>query len=144
MNHSGQLYAILTGKWQPDDDDLHALILNSPSEDGRRMFSWLRKDHRCAMTYDDVRPQPSVGTWCVVGTKLILCDPNERIEYSVEHNCKRDQNHPYGTRRHFSTVYPNKEHPDGMAAAKVAAAHSQQALTRAPGGHCRVTLTVVG
>lgn len=86
MSHSEQLYAILKGNWQPDDDDLHALMLNGPNDDGKRLFSWLRTDHKCPMTYEDVRPQPSMGTWCVVDTTLVLCNPNERIEYTVEHN----------------------------------------------------------
>ena len=90
MSHAEQLYPILQGKWQPDDDGLHALMLNGPSDDGKRLFSWLRTDHGRPGTYKDVRPQPSMGTWCVVETKLVLCDLNERIEYTVavEHNSK--------------------------------------------------------
>ena len=90
MSHSEQLYAILKGKWLPDDDALHALMLNGPNDEGKRLFSWLRTDHSRPGTYKDLRPQPSMGTWCVVDTKLVLGDPNERIEYTVavEHSSK--------------------------------------------------------
>ena len=115
-----QLYATLNGKWKPDGDIRHKLIL-----DGDCRFAWvggviLGPD--TPIKYEDDRPKPSSGEWSVECTKLVLRGPgeNERTEYTVEHNSDGTEltlTYPNGRSQRFSrTGDTAKEHPARSAA----------------------------
>ena len=116
---NSKLYAILNGKWQPDDDGRHALILNG---DGH--FTWVRKvtlgpDN--PIKYEDDRPQPSVGKWSVEGSKLVLRgsrmdgDRVERIAHTIEYKAAGTEitlTSPDGMSRRFTRAGDTStEHP---------------------------------
>ena len=116
---NSKLHAILNGKWQPDDDNLHALIL-----DGDGHFTWGRRvtvGPDTPIKYEDGRPQPSVGEWSVEGSKLVLRgsrmhgNPVERIEYTVEYKAARTEltlTSPDGMSRRFTRAGDTPtEHP---------------------------------
>ena len=86
-----QLYATLNRKWQPDDDDRHALIL-----DGDDHFVWVGEattDPDTPIDYNPGRPEPSIGEWSVEDTKLVLRSrlTGDRVEYAVELNDAGDE-----------------------------------------------------
>ena len=114
-----QLYAILNGRWQPDDDDRYVLQLDGPCKpDGKCKFAWIHTAH----SHPHGRPQPSIGEWSVEGTKLVLRSGlNEnRVEHTVKHNADGTEltlTQPSGRSQRFTRTgdTPN-DHPARKAA----------------------------
>ena len=113
--HSSKLYAILNGKWQPDGDVGHALIL-----DGDGHFTWVG-DNLGDYNHDP-RRQPSYGQWSVEGTKLVLRGSTVKVEpikYAVEYNAAETEitlTPPDGLSRRFTRPGETQtEHPDRRA-----------------------------
>lgn len=121
---SSTLCATLNGKWQPDDDHRHKLILNG---DGH--FTWVGEvsvGPNTPVEFDDDRPLPSVGTWSVEDSKLVLNssrangDRDGRIEYTVKYNAAGTEitlTTPDGVSRRFTRLGDTRtEHPSREAA----------------------------
>ena len=116
---NSKLYAILNGKWQPDDDNPHPLILDGDGRFTRGRRGTVGPD--TPIKYEDDRPQPSVGEWSVEGTKLVLHGSRmdggrvERIEYTVEYNAAGTEltlTSPDGMSRRFTRAGDSPtEHP---------------------------------